>query len=237
MKNYNLLSKKGNIQVVAVLVLMVAVLITGYALVSGSTNPSPKAAAPTQNTTTGNGGPGGAHYQINVIGVKQGKTANFNDDTDGRSLFVWADGTKCTIKLVEGAFKIIDRNCTDDGVATFSLPNPDPTNSGTSTYSVYSRSLGTPKTGATADTCATDPTTGTTWCSVYQMVTTRGTGGSKFTNVTKQLLYLYADINGDGTLERYPLFDATLQNYFWGWTSIGQSKTQLRFYYVPTIVP
>ena len=49
-----------------------------------------------------------------------------------------------------------------DGTASFQLPNPDPTNSGTTRYSVFARALGKPGGGADVTTCAEwlNPTTG-----------------------------------------------------------------------------
>lgn len=52
-------------------------------------------------------------------------------------------------------------------------------------------------------------------CSVISLNLTRDKEQSKFDNVTKYLLYIYADIDGDGDLERVPLFDDSLQGYFW----------------------
>jgi hypothetical protein len=68
-------------------------------------------------------------------------------------------------------------------------------------------------------------------------VQVRSTGKSSFTNVSKELLYLYADINGDGTVERYNLFDSALQDYFWQYDNNNLKLLQLRFYQVPTTVP
>jgi hypothetical protein len=61
-------------------------------------------------------------------------------------------------------------------------------------------------------------------------------GGSKFTNVSKQLLCVVADINGDGTLDRVPLFDDRRQSYFWQYDNNGLRIAQMRFYEVATNV-
>ncbi len=185
--------------------------------------------------TTGNGAPSGAHYNLNIIGVPKTKSASM-DGSSGQRIFVPLQG-KTNIYLQEGTtFQVLDANGTD-GSASFQLPNPDPTNSGTSQYSVWARALGKPKGTSTTTTCATDPTTLEQYCSVYSMVLLRDTGKSSFTNVTKDLLYVYADLNGDGTLERYPLFDSALQDYFWSYDNNGLKLAQLRFYAVPTTVP
>jgi hypothetical protein len=181
---------------------------------------------------TGNGAPSGAHYNLNLIGVSNPKQAG---NSGGNVLFVPLTGST-KINLSEGDFAVLDSNCTD-GSCAFQLPNPDPTNSGTTTYSVYARALGKPGGSSTSTTCATDPTTGDTFCSVFSSVQTRTKGKSSFTNVSRELLYIYADVNGDGTLERFPLFDAALQDYFWQYDNNGLKLLQYRFYPVPTTVP
>ena len=85
-------------------------------------------------------------------------------------------------------------------------------------------------------TCATDAT-GETWCSVYSAVAVRDSGRSRFQNVSRELLYIYADLNGDGTVERYNLFNDALQDYYWQYDNSGLKLLQLRFYQVSTTVP
>jgi hypothetical protein len=130
---------------------------------------------------------------------------------------------------------VLDANGTD-GSAAFQLPNPDPDNDGTTTYSVFARALGKPGGSSKTTTCATDAT-GETWCSVYSAVSVRDSGKSRFQNVSRELLYLYADLNGDGTLERYNLFNSALQDYYWQYDNAGLKLLQLRFYAVSTTVP
>lgn len=177
---------------------------------------------------TGNGAPSGSHYTLNIIGVPKGKTATM---TTGGRIFVPLKGTT-KIMLKEGStFSVIDANGTD-GLASFQLPNPDPTNSGTTTYSVYARA--TAGSGsASMTTCATDPTTGDVVCSNSTYVAVKST---KFANVSQDLLYIYADLDGDGVTERYPLFDSRLEDYFWNYDNNGLKVLQLRFYMVPTTV-
>jgi hypothetical protein len=183
---------------------------------------------------TGNGAPSGAHYNLNIIGVAKGKTATMTG-SDGHVIFVPLAG-KTKINLSEGDFAVLDANATD-GAGAFQLPSPDPTNSGTTTYSVWLRALGKPGGSASATTCATDPNTDEEVCSAYTTVAVRNTGKSRFSDVSKELLYVYADLDGDGVLERYPLFDATLQDYFWQYDNKGLRLAQLRFYQVPSTVP
>ena len=183
---------------------------------------------------TGNGAPSGAHYNLNIIGVPKDKTATM-DDNNGHRIFVPLNG-KSSIWLKEGEpFAVLDANGTDSNGASFQLPNPDPDGDGVTKYSVWARALGKPGGSSTTTTCAYD-VDGNLWCSVYQMVLTRSKGGSKFDNVTKELLFVYVDLNGDGTPERYPLFSDELTNYFWSYDNNGLKLAQLRFYEIPTDV-
>lgn len=51
----------------------------------------------------------------------------------------------------------------------------------------------------------------------------------KFVDYTEELLTVYADVDLDGMLERVPLFDASLENYFWQWNTKGKAHAQLVF--------
>ncbi len=186
------------------------------------------------SASTGSGAPSGSHFNLNVIGVPKGKTADMTG-SNGRRIFVPLAGT-CKISLAEGDFQVLDANCTDNGQASFQLPNPDPDNDGITTYSVWARALGKPGGRSTTTTCATDPVTGELWCSVYSMVQTREKGKSTFSDVSKQLLYIYADIDGDGTIERYNLFSDSLKDYYWNYDNSGLKLMQLRFYEVSSNV-
>jgi hypothetical protein len=180
---------------------------------------------------TGNGAPKGAHFNLNIIGVDQGKTMSGGS---GNVIFVPRTGST-KILLSEGPFDVLDKNGTD-GSAAFQLPNPDPDNSGTTTYSVYARALGKPGGSSKTTTCATDAATGETYCSVYTSVLTRTSGKQSFSNVSKELLYIYADLDGDGTVERVNLFGDELTDYYWQYDNSGLRLAQLRFYEVPTTV-
>lgn len=171
----------------------------------------------------------GAHYNLNLIGVPHDKTATI---TSGNRIFVALAG-KTTINLKQGPFDVLDANGTD-GTAAFQLPNPDPDNDGTTTYSVYARALGKPGGSSSTTTCFTDSTG--TYCSVYSAVLVRNKGPSSFTNVSQQLLYVYADTDGDGKVERYPLFSDATASYFWEYDNTGLKLAQLRFYEVSTTV-
>ncbi|MEK2645838.1 hypothetical protein [Bdellovibrio sp. BCCA] len=182
----------------------------------------------------GNGAPSGAHYNLNIIGVSKGKSADLSTN-DGHRIFMPLYGT-AKILLQEGSeFQVLDANGTD-GAAKFQLPNPDPDNDGITNYSVFVRALGKPGGEARVSTCATDPLTGEEVCSTLSTVAVRKSGKSSFTNVTKQLLYIYADLDGDGVEERYPLFDDRLQDYFWSYDNKGLKVLQMRFYEIATNV-
>ena len=207
--------------------------IASVALIAAGALVAPSSASATQ-PATGNGAPSGSHYTLNIIGVPKGKTADM-DGNNGSRIFVSLSG-KTKINLTEGDFGVLDANGTDADGATFSLPNPDPDGDGVTAYSVYARALGTPGGSSTTTTCATDPTTGEEICSTESMVLVRSKGKSTFTNVSRELLYVYYDLDGDGTPELIPLFDSRLQDYFWDYDNHGLKVAQLRFYDVPTDV-
>jgi hypothetical protein len=183
---------------------------------------------------TGNGAPSGAHYNLNIIGVPKDKTADMTG-ANGHVIFVALTGNT-KILLGEGAFQVVDANGTD-GSAAFQLPNPDPDADGTTVYSVFARALGKPGGSSITTTCATDPDTDEEVCSVISLELTRTKGRSRFENVSRELLYIYADLDDDGDLERVPLFDDALQGYFWDYDNNGLKLVQLRFYQCSTTVP
>lgn len=184
----------------------------------------------------GNGAPSGAHFNLNVIGVPQNKDAEMTGG-NGHRIFVPLQGN-AKIYLAEGAeFQVVDANGTDGNGAQFRLPNPDADDDGTTTYSVWARALGTPGGMSTTTTCATDVATGDEYCSLYSSVLVRGTGNSRFKNVSQELLYVYADVDGDGSVDRFPLFDSEMEEYFWNYDNAGLRLAQLRFYPLPSTVP
>ena len=165
--------------------------------------------------------------------MAKNKSADMTGNS-GHRIFVSLQG-KTKILLAEGDFQVLDANGTD-GEASFQLPSPDPDNDGVTEYSVYARALGKPGGSSTSTTCATEVETGDEYCSIYSLVAVREKGKSTFDNVSRELLYVYADIDGDGDVERYPLFDDALQDYFWDYDNNGLKLLQLRFYPVPTDV-
>ncbi len=112
---------------------------------------------------TGNGAPSGAHYNLNIIGVKNPKTATM-DGSNGHVIFVALEG-KSQINLQKGDdYAVLDANATDSNGALLQLPDPgldpyvvgqDMTGVDTiSDYSVFVRPLGKPGGWATITTCA-----------------------------------------------------------------------------------
>jgi hypothetical protein len=215
---------------------LTSIAVTSAALLSGCNAPDDPVAedgfAPAA-LTAADTKLSGSHYSLNLIGVPKGKTADMTGD-NGHRIFVNLFG-KTQIQLSEGDFQVLDANGTD-GSAAFRLPNPDPTNTGVTTYSVWARALGKPGGKASMLTAATDPTTGETVYSLETTVLVRGTGKPTFSDISKSLLYIYADLDGDGTPERYPLFDSALQDYFWQYDNTGLKLVQLRFYPIPSNV-
>ena len=184
--------------------------------------------------TTGNGAPSGPHYNLNIIGVPKDKTADMTG-SNGHVIFVRLSGT-VKILLSPGDFAVLDKNGTD-GTASFQLPNPDPTGSGVTAYSVYARALGKPGGQATATSCVTDPTTTETFCSTESVMLVRSTGKSTFENVSKQLLTVCLDTNFDGVCDtRQSLFASSTLDYLWNYDNTGLKLAQLRFYQLPTTV-
>ncbi|MCG6917010.1 MAG: hypothetical protein LJE89_05610 [Deltaproteobacteria bacterium] len=185
----------------------------------------------------GNGAPSGPHYNLNIIGVPKDKSADM-DDNNGHRIFVRLDG-KSQIWLREGEeFNVLDANGTDGDGAEFELPRADDDNDGVTVYSVWVRALGKPSGSADISTCAIDPDTGLEHCVMYTLeMRTKGKGGNKFANVSKDLLYIFADLDSDGTVERYPLFDEALEGYFWDYENNGLKIAQFRFYEISTEVP
>ncbi|MFW7380095.1 MAG: hypothetical protein ACOH5I_14875 [Oligoflexus sp.] len=176
----------------------------------------------------GNGAPAGGHtFSLNIIGVAKNKSADLTGN-NGRRIFV-ALGGKSRILLSEGDFQVLDANGTD-GSASFSLPNPDPTASGSFSYRVFARALGKPGGSSRINTCATDPATGEEVCSVESVISTRTKGKSSFSNVSNELLSISIDLDGDGSLERIPLFDERLEGFLWDYDNNGLKLLQLRFY-------
>lgn len=185
---------------------------------------------PQAKNTGGIIAPSGQHYNLDIIGVPKGTQATM-DENSGYRIFVPLEN-RVQINLAEGEFKVFDANGTD-GRARFHLPNPDPDNDGATDYVVWAKALG--KQGdSVLNHCIQDNVSGDTYCSMMQMITVREKGKSEFTDVTRDLLFVYVDLNGDGKAERYSLFSENLQGYYWEYDNKGQKLAQLRFFELPS---
>lgn len=176
----------------------------------------------------------GAHdYQLMIIGQDDtdGKLGNDGQD-NGKRIFVRLHG-KTKILLSEGDFDVVDADGTD-GTARFQLPNPDPEGDGTSAYRVMVRALGTPGGWAALTTCVEDADLvlegDQVYCPTSSTVITRDSKKPRWENVTRDLLYLEIDIDGDGRIELVPLFDDSLEGYYWDYDGNGLRVAQMRFY-------
>ena len=198
---------------------------------------------PVTGASAGNGAPSGAHYNLNIIGVDKGKTADMTG-TSGHTIFVnlWGN-TKIFLQQGDD-FLVIDRNGTDPDGATFQLPNPVSDGSCTTVdgitttcvtnYSVFARAPGNSGGSANLTTCAMDPATGEKVCSVQVLEVKQS---SKFQNVTKYLLFVFWDTDGDGVANNLiPIFDNRLEGYYWSYDNNGLKLLQLRFYPCQTTV-
>jgi hypothetical protein len=238
-------------------VLLALIVLAGCSEESTSPATAPASSPPASlaTATTGNGAPSGAHYTLNIIGVPKDKSPNFTGGNGGR-IFVdlgkTGEAANTRINLAPGDFGVLDANGTD-GVAAFSLPNPDPDGDGVTSYSVYVRALGKPLGKATMQSCYDDGTG--TWCAVdfaggVQPVTVERSknGVAKFVNVSKDLLFVdYCTAWAAGpdtqlgtaddvctTVSQMPLFGSPALSYYWSYDNEGLKLAQLRFYELPS---
>ncbi|MGE5732599.1 MAG: hypothetical protein ACM37U_11685 [Gemmatimonas sp.] len=163
------------------------------------------------------------------------KSANFSGGNGGRIFVDLVGSTK--IELTQGDYQVIDADGTD-GTAAFQLPNPDD-GSGQLAYSVWVRALGKPSGSASMTTGFTATETNSTWCNSGDLVVSlnRLAGGSKFVDVSKQLLQVCADVNTDPLvtdLQLVPLFSSLGTDYFWQYDNDGLRLAQMRFYPIST---
>jgi hypothetical protein len=212
------------------------------------------AAAPAMAQGGGNGAPNGGHYNLNLIGHDDclggdftgsnrhviAVLLNYNDGSQNGQLATTLD-KRNKIFLAGGTdFQVTDGSACDG--AYFTLPWDVST-----AWTVWARALGSPKGNPTGTitTCAIDDMgTQTTAddiivCSTSDNVVNlvRTKGQQKFSNVSKQLLFLCAD-GSDGSIpngtceqsELVQLFDDDYYGYFWDYDNNGIRLAQLRFY-------
>lgn len=209
----------------------------------------------------GAGGVGNGGFQLNLVG--KDKSTENSCTNNGHRIFVPLSG-QYRILLTEGSFGVIDCNALDsDKTASFRLPDPTDLDGdgvtdpglgceGTTCdigYQVFVRVLGQPgKNVNIGPTCATeaidadgDGINEEYVCSTETInvpsANGKQSGGAKFTNVSKQLLTLCIDLDGDGDCDRrIALFDDDYVDYLWNFDNNGARLTQLRFIIEPTTI-
>jgi hypothetical protein len=181
------------------------------------------AAKPSGN---GNGAPSGAHYNLNLIGVPQGKTATI---TNGNRIFIPYEGS-ADILLSKGDYQVLDGNGTD-GEASFQLPDPDG-GDGQLAYSVWIRPVAG-KGSVSFQSCFTDATG--TWCYAGELVQNLRKNKT-FVDVSRDLLQVCADTDPTAgvDLNLVPLFSDENAEYFWHLDNDGMRNVQMRFYDLST---
>lgn len=172
-------------------------------------------------------------YKMNLIG-HPGSLSSDITGGEGKRIFVRLNGNT-RILLSEGEFDILDANGTD-GTASFQLPDPDPDNDGETWYGVYVRPKGKPGTSMNLTSCASgdfdnDPLTpDEELCSLEPKLLVRENGKPKVENVSKELLTLCVDTDGDLICdERIFLFDDRAHDYLWSVDNFGLRNAEVRF--------
>jgi len=186
--------------------------------------------------------PSTKEYKFNLIGVPRDKTPPMTDD-QGKRMFVKLWG-KSTINLQEGPFDILDANATDKDGGLFQLPDPDPDNTGTTTYGVWARTLGKPNRSATFQSCVNGDPDGVDgaapageYCSLETITVERTAGKPKVYNVSQQLLTICADTDGiAGCDKRIFLFDDDALDYLWYYDNNGLKNAQVWFFSIPQTI-
>src|SRR5215468_10881006 len=181
----------------------------------------------------------GSHYNLNIIGVPKGKSANLTN-TDGHTIFVPLDGTAKIYYLAGSQFQVLDRNGTDGDGATIEVPS-DP--GGTSVcYNVYATALGKP--GGTALVqafCIIDNLLGSCQDALQlsSFSVTRDKGQPKPQNISdifRATGCVDSNLNGtcdsgDTQFKNLWIFNVpTLVSYFWDYTNTNLKLMQVRFY-------
>jgi hypothetical protein len=193
----------------------------------------------------GNGAPSGHHYNLNLVGVPEGKTKNTHDNghvifvnLQGRTVILLCNTTtpagtenqSCDPAYLNDGFQVIDSDGTSesgDSEAMFGLPNPGATD-GTN-YSVFA--TGIAGNTATIEACAEDPNNpGVPVCNTENVVLVGGKG-AKFKNVSRELLTIDSALCAGS---RCALFSDPLEDYLWNYDNNGLRLAQLRFYWCST---
>ncbi len=165
---------------------------------------------------------------LNVVGVPKGKTIDSSVNRDGKIFLNLNEN--CKINLTLGDFGVADSDCGGDGQANFRLSNIDTDNDGLVEYTIWVRVLNKPQPVSATSNCKKDPVNGQEWCLGYGRIQVKTDNENLISDVTKDLIYIYADTNADGIVERYNLFNDSLRGYFWEYDNNGFKSIYLRFY-------
>lgn len=180
----------------------------------------------------GNGLPTGTHYTLQIHGADENLPRSTPDESKNQMWVKLWGSTK--ILLGVGDFYVWDANGLD-GETSFTLPNPDESNSGTTTYTVYV--IGRGPGAADMTTCGYDDL-GNLVCSAQTL--TIDNKGKNWQNAVRELLYLWnvtvCDAGGCTNYNRLNLFHDALEGYFWDYDNDGLRLATLRFYDCSTVV-
>lgn len=186
----------------------------------------------------------GTHYNLNIIGVPHGKTADMTDSSR-HTIFVPlganGDVKSCQINVVRNIanpdqFEVLDGNATD-GSATIAVPFQD---YGTLSFNVYATALG--KLGGQANVDATVTFEDGTYASLLMgsFELKRAKGSPKPVDISDIFRASgWIDVDASGTFD--PTVDTsfndvwvfnvpTLLSYFWDYDNQGLKLMQVRFY-------
>jgi len=186
----------------------------------------------------------GTHYNLNIIGVPHGKTADMTDSSR-HTIFVPLGGNgdvkSCKINVVRNIanpdqFQVLDGNATD-GSATIAVPFQD---YGTLSYNVYATALGKP--GGLADVTATvtfeDGTYGSLLMGSFELKRSKGSPKPvDISDIFRADGWIDVDSSGafdpavDTSFNDVWVFNVpTLLSYLWDYNNQGLKLMQVRFY-------
>ncbi len=178
--------------------------------------------------------PKGARYNLDLFGVPKGKSPKMTTSENQRIFLPLT--SPCKIEMDEGVYTVTKNNCTD-GIVSLQMPNPANSQSdGITTYAVWVKALGRPGGASKATKCVDDPITKELYCSLYTLLQIKNKGQNLMTDITTQLLFIYADTIGKGQIKRISLFDDKLKDFYWRYDTDGLKLAQLRFYEIPPSV-
>lgn len=178
--------------------------------------------------------PKGTRYNLDLLGVPKGKSPKITVSENQRIFLPLTSA--CEIKMAEGVYAATKTNC-NNGVVSLQMPNPTNSQSGgVTTYAVWAKALGRPGGASKATKCVDDPITKELYCSLYTLVQIKNKGQNLTTDITDQLLFIYADTIGKGQIKRMSLFDDKLKDFYWRYDADGLKLAQLRFYETPPSV-